>query len=469
MNKKYKLLATNTTVFAIGNILVKLISFFLMPIYTSVLTTAQYGVAELLNNTVEIVLPIATLCIVEALYRFAIDVGADQKTLFVNSFGIIIIGDIIVGIGCVLWFYVFDYQYALYFFVLYVATTFYKVTTQFARGLGHIKRYVLYGVLNSLLLVGANTVLLVLLHGGVASYLMAFVFGYGISGCIALICSKEYAFIDIKKISVVKLKEMLKYSLPSIPNMLSWWVNSLSDRYIVLYFLGASVAGLYTAASKLPAIMNLITSIFQQAWQYSTTVEMDSEGSKEFFSNVFRVYSYYCIVICSVLVLANKIICKVMLQSEFYEAWRFVPLLLLAAAFGGIATYFGTFYNALKNNTMLMVSTLMGAVGNVILNLTLIPTLGGMGAAIATAISYCMVMVIRMINIRKYVELSIDVKRFIFQIVLLFIAAVFGCFYGRATIIVTFIVFAVTVLSDLKVLKNSIGMIAKLLRKILGK
>ena len=114
MRAKYKTLISNTVIFAIGNILVKLISLFLLPLYTIVLTTEQYGVAELLNNTIEIVLPIATLCIVEALYRFSLDVDTDHCTLFVNSIVIVALGDFLVGIVCLVLYYAFGYEYALY-------------------------------------------------------------------------------------------------------------------------------------------------------------------------------------------------------------------------------------------------------------------------------------------------------------------------------------------------------------------
>ena len=298
MNSKYKILASNTAIFAIGNILVKLISFFLMPLYTSVLTTSQYGVAELLNNTIEIVLPLATLCIVEALYRFSLDKEVDHSALIVNSFYIVLFGDIVVGICSLVWFYVIGYEYALYFFLLFVTTSFYKVATQFARGLGHVKRYAFYGVLNSLLLVISNIILLVWLEGGIAAYLTSFSIGYGVSGLLAFIISKEYKYFCLRKFDKVLLKEMLRYSLPSIPNMLSWWVNSLSDRYIVLFFWGAGITGLYTAASKLPAMINLVTSIFQQAWQYSTATEINSKDNKSFFSNIFRGFTYVCVLVC---------------------------------------------------------------------------------------------------------------------------------------------------------------------------
>lgn len=464
MSSKYRILASNTIIFAIGNILVKLISFFLMPFYTSVLTTAQYGVAELLNNTIEIVLPLATLCIVEAVYRFSIDKESNPSTLFVNSLVILIVGDIFVGIASLICFYLLGYEYTIYFFILYVTTTFYKLTTQFARGLGHVKRYVLYGVINSLILVISNVVLLIFFHGGIAAYLVSFSIGYGATGLIAVVISKEYKYAKIRNYDFIKLKEMLKYSLPSIPNMISWWVNSLSDRYIILLFCGEKLTGLYTAASKLPAMVNLVTSIFQQAWQYSAAVEINSDDNKYFFSNVFRVYSYFCVVICSALIMVNKLTCRILLQSDFYLSWRFVPLLLLAATFGCISTYFGTFYNAIKDNRMLMISTLVGAVVNIIINFILIPTWGPMGATIATASSYFIVMLIRIINVKKIIKIDISIVRLVSQLLLLFISAVSGCFDGIIFTGIVICSFSMIFLTDYKMLSKGRKVLYKMMK-----
>ena len=465
MNSKYKILASNTVIFAVGNILVKLISFFLMPLYTSILTTEQYGVAELLNNTIEIVLPLATLCVVEALYRFSIDENTNHSELFMNSLFVIVIGDIVVAIGSVVCYYCIGYTYALYFLLLFITTTFYKVTCQFARGLGHVKRYALYGVTNSLILVASNVVLLGIFKGGVAAYLLSFSISYGISGILALVFSREYKFIQKDQLNFRSLKEMLSYSLPSIPNMLSWWVNSLSDRYIVLLFWGSGITGLYTAASKLPAMINLVTSIFQQAWQYSTATEIDSEDNSSFFSNIFRGYAYFCALACGGLLILNKIICKILLQSDFYSAWKFVPLLLLAATFGCIATYFGTFYNAVKNNKMLMVSTIVGAIINFGLNFFLIPQYGGMGAAIATAFSYFVIMVIRMVDVCRFINIKIDFTRFWIQFLTLFIAVLFSCRKSNISLLIPIFMFVIILISDMWLLKKITVVLKRLINR----
>ncbi len=453
MKSKYKTLAYNTGIFAIGNILVKIISLFLMPLYTIVLTTEQYGIAELLNNSIEIVLPVATLCIIDALYRYSIDEDSDHSTLLINSILIIVIGDAIVGIICFICFLLFGFTYALYFFLLYITITFYKVTCQFARGLGHVKRYAAYGIINASVLVISNLIFLVYLEGGVSAYILSYAISYGIAGIIAFFASKEYCFLKPDHFCALELKEMLRYSLPGVPNMLSWWVNTASDRYIILMFHGAGLAGLYTAASKLPAMINLVTSIFQQAWQYSTATEIGSTDRKAFFSNVFRLYTYISLLVCCGLIIFNKLICRILLQADFYSAWRYVPLLLLAATIGCIATFFVPFYNAMKNNKMEMISTVIGAVSNIVLNFALIPKFAGFGAAIATAVSYLVIMVIRMVDISRIIEIDINYGRFIVQFIVLGVSVISGCFEGTHAVIIPSLCFAILIISDWNLIK----------------
>lgn len=457
MNKgnKYKTLISNTLIFAVGNILVKFIAFFLMPLYTTYLTTQQYGVSELANSMIEVVLPIATLSMIEALYRFSIDKDADYDELFINSSVVILLGDILVLIGCLIVYRLSAYPYTFHFFVLYVTTTFYKMVTQFARGRGHVKRFAAYGVLNSLLLVLTNIILIVVFKGGVSAYLNSFSIAFGLSGLVAFIASKEYRYIHLHKFNMDKLKEMLRYSMPAIPNMLSWWINSILNRYFVLFFWGASATGIYTAASKLPSMINLVTSIFQQAWQYSTATEIGEKGERTFFSNVLRAYAYICALACAGLIFLNKIICAILLKADFYEAWQFVPILLVAATFGCLSSYFGTFYQALKQNLMLMTSTLIGAGINIIFNLILTPSFGGKGAAFAMLISYGTVTLIRMLDIRKRIHIDILWNRLGLQMGLIIIYGVIASiFEGNLPYVIGIFIMMILVGSDRMILKT---------------
>lgn len=90
MNRKFKNLFSDIAIFAAGNVLSKLVLFFLMPIYTSAMTSSEYGTGELIYNSVELMLPVVTLCLYEAVFRFSIDPGSDHTRLLSNAFFLIL-------------------------------------------------------------------------------------------------------------------------------------------------------------------------------------------------------------------------------------------------------------------------------------------------------------------------------------------------------------------------------------------
>lgn len=424
------LLLGNTLVFALGGLAVKAVSLVLMPLYTTALTAGEYGTAELLNSAIEIVLPLLSLGVVEALYRFSIDDDVSKDELFANSILVLGCGIMCTGVLCVLGSAVWGMEHAAAFFALFCSVCFFKATTQLARGLGHVRRFVVYGLINALAMVVSTYLLLVHVRTGIEGYLWSYTIGYLVGGAAAFLGSSEYRLLVPFRADRALLRRMLVYSLPLVPNLLSWWLVSVSGRYVVLWGSGLVAAGLFTAASKMPSLINIVASVFQQAWQYSTAREINSPDRGAFFGTVLRGYSLATLSAAGAVIALNRPISRVMLQAEFSEGWRYVPLLMLAATFGVMTIFFGTFYQALMNSRMLMTSTMLGAVVNVVLGVVLVPFMGPWGAGLAGAVAYALVLVVRARDLRRRIDLPMDRSRLSYQLALLSIMAVCTSFDG---------------------------------------
>ena len=455
----------NTLVFALGGLAVKAVSLVLMPLYTTALTAGEYGTAELLNSAIEIVLPLLSAGVVEALYRFSIDDDVPKDELFANSLLVLGGGGLCTGVLCALGSALWSMEHAGSFFVLFCSVCVFKATTQLARGLGHVRRFVVYGLINALAMVVSTYLLLVRAHTGIEGYLWSYTIGYLVGGLVAFLGSAEYRLLAPFRVDRELLRRMLVYSLPLVPNLLSWWLVSVSGRYVVLWGSGVVAAGLFTAASKMPALVNIVASVFQQAWQYSTAREIDSPDRGAFFGVVMRGYSLATLTVAGLVIALNRPISRVMLQAEFAEGWRYVPLLMLAATFGVMTIFFGTFYQALMNSRMLMVSTMMGAVVNVVLGVALVPFMGPWGAGLAGAVAYALVLVVRARDLRRRINLPIDRLRLGYQLALLISITACMSFDGGSWL--TAVVWAclgLLVTSDITVLTNSARAVAESLR-----
>lgn len=445
MNKKFKALFSDTIIFAVGNVLTKLVLFFLMPVYTSAMTSSDYGTGELIYNTVELTIPIATLCLYEAVFRFAIDPDSDHKRILSNAFSLIlkIFGAILI-IALIVDFFI-DYPYIWYFIIILFTWSIRHLFAQFTRGIGKAKTFAASGVIHALALCVCNIIMLTMFHLGVYGYLISIIIANCISMLFLIITVNIPKYIAFNQSDKNLLRAMLIFSLPMIPNTLSWWFVNISARYVIVGFMGASVAGLFTAASKLPSMMHLMSTIFQQAWQYSSSKEIGSKDGDKFFSDVFKLYSPFMIICTSGLVLATPLLSKVLLQGEFYEAWVYVPLLLLSACLNCYSIFFGTFYTAAKKNKMIMISTIIGAALNLGICFACVPFIGVYGALIASCVSYFVIVAIRIVDTRKYTKVKIDWPISIISFVLASVQAIIFSVFGIKVLVPVIIIFAVIV------------------------
>lgn len=318
--------------FAAGNLLTKLIYFLMVPLYTSALSTAQYARAEMLNTLIDIVYPIATMYVVEAMYRFTIDDDADLQQTYGITMRITLWSILFVTVGSAVLYAVFQNPETLLFGALYISFSIYKAVLQFARALGRNVPFAIAGVINALMLTGMNVLLLLVLKGGVASYICSIIVANVTASVYIFFATGQRKYISLRFRPDKALRRvMLRYSIPCVPNMLGWWVVNVSDRYMLQYMVSDAVCGVYTAASKLPAVLSTFSTIFQQAWQYSAVKESKSEDSETFYSEIFTALSTFLLCLSSVVTLCTDVLCRIVLQKEFYEGRFILPILLAAA------------------------------------------------------------------------------------------------------------------------------------------
>ena len=275
-------------------------------------------------------------------------------------------------------------------------------------------------------------------------------------------CNLFQNFCKLEKKDIVLFKEMLRYSIPIMPNSLSWWISTSSDKYIISYFSGVAETGLYSIAYKIPSLMTVFTTIFFNAWQISAVEDFGSEKSQRLYSKVYSYFFASVVCIATLIITFIKIICKFLFLNEFYRAWRFVPLLIMAYVFHDLATFMGSVYTSSKKTKMLFYSTLVGAVVNIILNVLIIPYLGALGGALTTFISYFMVWFIRYIDIKKVIRIENQCTQDRICLVLLLINTLFITLDIPFSYIYGLIITIIIILMKYKIIQEVLSKIIKI-------
>lgn len=417
----YKKLIKNSGIFAIANMGSKLISILLVPYYTYVLTTEQYGRIDMLTTSISLILPIITASIFDATLRFATKSEYDEKSIFSSSILVVILGNMIF-----LLLYplikrislVKDFE--VLFYLILIMQSCNTLCAQFSRGIGRIKQFALNGVIYTVITVVLNIFLLSKFNMGIQGYLISIIIGYTICNIYLIISIKLWEYISYKAYDKNLVKEMLKYSIPLIPNTLMWWVMNASDRYAIAFFMGVSANGIYAIANKIPTVLNVLYSIFSQAWQLSAIEESESRSKSKFYTDVFNVFSVLMILATSIIIVFVRPLVESILSVGYINVWRYVPLLLLAVVFTSYSSFLGTNYIAMKDTRGVFITSLIGAILNIILNLILIPRMGLNGAALATMVSFFIVWIIRIYDTRKFVTIKMNLKSLFLSLFIIF-------------------------------------------------
>lgn len=416
-------LGKNLLLISLGSIGSKALTFLLVPLYTAVLSTEEYGISEVLITTVSLLMPVFTMTISESMLRFPLDNKNDFNQIFTSGVLVNTVGFLaLLAFSPIILFIDILKPYYGLFILYYFGSSVFNSLSCFTSGRGHVSLSTIVGIFQTLFLVISNILFLLILHWGLEGYLISFIISYLLSSLMLFIFDKQYCLLlKPSKIDLRLTKDMLWYSIPMIPNSISWWISNSSDKYLLTYFSGPEINGLYSVAYKVPTLLMVLYGIFMSAWRLSATDDFGSHESTRFYNAIYKIMTVVLSVFAGLIILFNYQLSKVFYSNDFFEARFFVPILVIAVMFHGIAEYYGSIYTSSKQTKMLFYSSFAGAVVNIILNLIFIPIWNAYGAAIATLVSYLVILIFRALHSKKIMYINSNDKVFIFTILLLFL------------------------------------------------
>ena len=427
MSSRIKELATNTALFSLANFGSKILVFLMVPLYTTVLSTSEYGIANIVQTTGMMLFPILTISIADAVLRFSYIKELDTRKVFSVGMWITILSVLIV-IPITLFFSYLDFFREIGIYIIFIPLYFLgeavaKFLNYFARGIGKVKVSATYGLLNTFLLVGFNLLFLLYFKLGVTGYLLSFVLSYLFSSLyVALRCKVwRYAVLHVES---GMYKEMAAYSTPLVPNQLSWWLLSSFNNFYILYALGTAQVGLYTASMRIPTILTVLCHIFSQAWLLSVLRDYGSKENTNFIRSVYRRFFSVLVVMTGVFILSAYPLAKLLLKGDFSSSWYIIPFLFISVFHGALSGFYGSIFSAEKKNKILFVSTLFGASISVILVILFIKDWGLSSVSLAAMIGYFVVCVMRSEMVKKYIDIGLKTRIMFLQTAILAIEAV---------------------------------------------
>ena len=411
---RYKQLFSFTLILGIGTVISKLMTYVVLtPLYTHYLTTDEFGIVELVVQTANMLMPLVSLGINQAVLRFGMDGETDRGSVLTTGLAVNLLGFVVF-----LLFYPLirlipafgEYALLVYIFV-FCAITHY-LFAYCIKSMHRAKLFTVCVIIGTAITVVLDILFLAVLDMGIVGYILAIALSDLTCSIILIIRGKLYKIIRFSKLKKSITTAMLRYSIPLIPNSALWWITDYSDRYMVTLFVSESANGLYSLAYRLPNMLIMVCGIFMDAWQMSVLSEKSRLERQKFFTNVFAMYQSIIFVGASALIAGAKWVTRIIAADSFFDSWQYIPTLVIATAMSCFVTFLGTIYVVEKKSKSSLVTTVIGTVANIGANFLLIPRMGAHGAALATALSYGLVVLLRAFHTRKFIPIGWNLPRF---------------------------------------------------------
>lgn len=231
---KYKRLLSNTVILAVGTFSSKVLVYLLLPLYTAILSPAQYSDANIISQTANLIMPVAAIGICDGLFRFALDAGEKKREVFSSGVALLSLGTLLFLALSPFLFEVKMLTGYVWLTVVYViAANFQSACANYIRALGKTTVFAVQGIINTALNIAFNILFLVVFRMGVTGYVLSVVIANVIVTLLMVVWQRLYRDMKLSLFDPAIARDMLKYSVPMIPTTIFWWVTSVSGQFLV--------------------------------------------------------------------------------------------------------------------------------------------------------------------------------------------------------------------------------------------
>lgn len=432
MSNKARDLAKNTAILTIGKICSQAITFFLLPLYTAYLSREDYGIVDLVATIVALLFPILNLQMEQALFRYMVVSREDKgeltkiaSTAFsFTGFQILCFSLLFVAASPFI-----HNEYKWFLLINLILGTLNFMMMQFLRGLGDNVGYAVSAFLASVVNIAVNLVLILGFGLGADSMLTAMAVGSIISIIYILFRSKLWKYYSAKSFELTRLKELLRYSLPLVPNELAWWAIRASDRVIITSFLGAGANGIIAIAHKFPSIYVMLYNIFGIAWTESVVLHLKEPDGERYFSDMtnrmIRLFS--CMALLIVVVL--PFVFDLLIDDSFGEAYNLIPLYLIGSIFNVVIGLVSAVYIVHKQTMVIAKTSIMAAIICLAVDVAFVKLIGIYASPLSNIIGFGAMMLYRCIDVKRYVKVKWNYRYIALFCIMLALAI--GAYYIR--------------------------------------
>lgn len=402
----------NLLIYSAGIFFSKVLVFFLIPIYTHYLAPGEYGYYDVLISTMQLLVSVAFIEIWNGVLRYMFDYDdINDKNIVVKS---VLYMTIPLLVFLLILFILISCMVEIRFLeqtVLYIISYAFLQTLQgVARGFEKNQLYVISGVVATLVSCLLSIYFVVFLGKGVPFVLSALVVGN--IAAIAILVN-ELKITSLLKKAVVDqslCKEILIFCLPLLINTIAYTFLDIFDKNYLLDKLGEDKIAYYAVASKIAAIIAVIASIYQLAWQEYSFRHANNENKDEIYTLSVNTYLKFMGLSIPIAVVLVSLIFDILIGIDYRPAHVLVPLAILTAFIASVSGVLGNLFAVIKKSQYYFATTLAGAVVNIVVLVLLTPVISIQSINVALFTGFLVIAIYRLRIVSRYINLILNKK-----------------------------------------------------------
>lgn len=407
---RQKDLAKNTAILTVGKVCTQCISFFLLPLYTAILSAEDYGTFDLFVTYATLLLPLINWQLDQGLFRFMLDYRGnkdEQKKLFST----LLLSSTAQNIIYVILFICIEPFLKIenaYFLLLYVVLQVYNALfLQFVRGLGYSIKYTIASFISASATTVLNVIALVFLRMGLQGLFVSTLTAQLLTLIYLVVSSRSWEYFSLKNARIGTFKKVGTYSIPLIPNNLAWWVVNASDRTIISHVLGTAANGIYSVANKFPNVFINFYNILNLSWTETVSLHYNDEDRDEFLTDTMTSLVKLFVAACLGIVACMPFVFPIMVNAKYNAAYNQILILMYAMLFRVLVGLYSCVYVAQKNAKKIAYTSISAAIINITVDLILINKIQVFAASLSTLVAFLSMFIVRYIDVNKTVHMRI--------------------------------------------------------------
>lgn len=415
-------LIKHTVIYGVGQVLSRLASILLLPLYTRVLSTADYGCIALLDLTASLISIVFTLGISSACHRYHFDATDDLSRDKVWWTGLSVLTlqclmgllPLVIFASWLAPFAIGSFHNGTTCFRLAICTIFFS---SFNATLDLYFRAQKWSVLSTgmailqlLLGITINVTLLVVLRFGVVGVFLGNFITSIICCCVSLIfflVSRGHYVFD-RKVMV----SLWQFGAPLIPVSLSAMVMHQADRYILRMHVDLNQVGIYSLAYSIgQAVNSLILIPFIAIWNVTIYDIAKRADANVAFANLYVIFSELLMLLMFAIAMTSRLSVGIVAAPEYQSAADLVPIVCLAYIFFSLTNFYNVPALLAKQMHVLIPHSIVCAVFNVTANLIFVPYFGITAAAWTSVLTFILFAGLGLRATRRIQKIDFPVSR----------------------------------------------------------